>query len=372
MKGKISKTLAVVCACMCAPFALSGCDKEAESKVSFRVEDGYIQVTEDGTNWKNLVDIDDLKGEPGEPGEPGQNGTGINGKQVEFRSTKTHIQWRYVGDDQWVDLVSFEELRQDDDVVDVDAINQRGFELFASRLDNMNNDYKVTYEYDDKCIVESFGNYAFDVNFSEWSADRILIRASMEYSYDLEIDQVHKYTFNGVAQVTEGWVPSNMLLSSYEYEPETEGYNYFSSSGKVNYQSNSADENFNFNFVKYLKSFKVENIRNCEFNDNGDCVISFNYYGENAYSEATPYLKSDYIYKFNVTKDGDVVKCYIYEKDFLNPEFEEGDLYCEVTYEKGESLLDHDLLNDLLEKEQDKNSQITSWLDFFNFTNSNQ
>ena len=56
-KGKIFRTLSVVGACMCAPLVLLGCDKEAESKVSFRVEDGYIQVTEDGTDWKNLVDI---------------------------------------------------------------------------------------------------------------------------------------------------------------------------------------------------------------------------------------------------------------------------------------------------------------------------
>ena len=365
-KGKIFKTLAVVGACMCAPLVLSGCDKEAESKVAFRVEDGYIQVTEDGTNWKNLVDIDDLKG------EPGQNGVGVDGKQVEFNVSATHIQWRYVGDAQWVDLISFEQLRQDEDVVDVDAINQRGFELFASRLDYMNNDYKVTYEYEDKCIVESFGNYAVNVNFSEWMTDRILIRASMEYSYDAEINQEHRYTFNGVAQVTEGWVPSNKLLGSYDYGSETEEYTYFSGGGKVNYASNSADENFNFNFVKYLKSFKVENIRKCEFNDNGDCVISFNYSGGEASSVVAPYLKSDYVYKFNVTKDGDIVKCYIYEKDFLNPEFEEGDLYCEITYEKGESLIDFDLLTDLLENEKDKNPQITNWLDYFNFTNSNQ
>ncbi len=106
-KGKIFKTLAIAGTCLCAPLILSGCDKEVESKVSFRVEDGYIQVTEDGTNWKNLIDVDDLKG------EPGQNGVGIDGKQVQFQVTATHIQWRYVGesDSSWKDLIELEDLK---------------------------------------------------------------------------------------------------------------------------------------------------------------------------------------------------------------------------------------------------------------------
>ena len=107
-KGKIFKTLAIAGTCLCAPLLLSGCMKESESKIAFRVEDGYIQVTEDGTTWKNLVDIDDLKGEPG---QPGQNGVGIDGKQVEFNISATHIQWRYVGETSWRDLIELEELK---------------------------------------------------------------------------------------------------------------------------------------------------------------------------------------------------------------------------------------------------------------------
>ena len=64
-----------------------------------------ILVTEDGTTWKNLVDIDDLKG------EPGQNGVGVDGKQVQFQVTETHIQWRYVGESSWKDLIELEELK---------------------------------------------------------------------------------------------------------------------------------------------------------------------------------------------------------------------------------------------------------------------
>ena len=57
-KGKLFTKLAVFGTCLCAPLLLAGCTKESESKVEFRVQDGYIQVTEDGETWKNLVDID--------------------------------------------------------------------------------------------------------------------------------------------------------------------------------------------------------------------------------------------------------------------------------------------------------------------------
>ena len=70
-KGKILRTLAIVGTCLCAPLFLSGCTSGNENKTDFRVFDGYIQVTKDGTTWENLVDLDTLKGLPGDDGEDG-------------------------------------------------------------------------------------------------------------------------------------------------------------------------------------------------------------------------------------------------------------------------------------------------------------
>lgn len=70
-KGKILKTLAIAGTCLCAPLLLSGCTSGNENKTDFRVYDGYIQVTKDGTNWENLVDLDTLKGLPGDDGDDG-------------------------------------------------------------------------------------------------------------------------------------------------------------------------------------------------------------------------------------------------------------------------------------------------------------
>ena len=364
-KGKIFKTLAVVGTCMCAPFVLSGCDKEVESKVSFRVEDGYIQVTEDGTNWKDLIDVDDLKGLPGQEG--------IAGKQVEFQATKTHIQWRYVGEENWNDLIAFVDLEQKEDEVDVEALNQRGFTLFTSKLNNMNGNYKVTYDYADKYIVESFGNFSFLEYVDATSAQNLVIRASLEYDYGGKSKPVGSeewythYSFNGIAEITGDYVPTNHLTHMYTYQQDIEEYKYFAGGGTVNYLPNSADENFNFNYVRYLKSFTADDIIDCEFNDNGDCIIIFNYYGGNGYSSSQPYLKSDYTYEFNVNKDGEIQRCYVYEKDFLNPDIK-GDLYCKISYEKGKSLITNDMFEDLLEKVKEKNPKITSLVDYFAFT----
>lgn len=49
-KSKIFRTLAVFGTCLSAPLLLTGCMKESQSKVSFRVEDGYIS----NRRWNNL------------------------------------------------------------------------------------------------------------------------------------------------------------------------------------------------------------------------------------------------------------------------------------------------------------------------------
>lgn len=106
-KSKILKTLTVFGAAVCAPLLLTGCG-ETQNQIDFRVQDGFIQVTENGKTWINLIDVDDLKGEPG---APGQNGVGEDGKEVEFQVTETHIQWRYAGDATWTDLIALEDIK---------------------------------------------------------------------------------------------------------------------------------------------------------------------------------------------------------------------------------------------------------------------
>lgn len=67
-----------------------------------------------GTYEEWLASIKGAKGEKGDQGIKGEQGLpGSDGREVEFRSTETHIQWRYkTADDseEWKDLISLVEL----------------------------------------------------------------------------------------------------------------------------------------------------------------------------------------------------------------------------------------------------------------------
>jgi hypothetical protein len=43
----------------------------------------------------------------------GQQAQGENGKEIELQKTATQIQWRYMGDNDWFDLVALEDIRGD-------------------------------------------------------------------------------------------------------------------------------------------------------------------------------------------------------------------------------------------------------------------
>ena len=136
--------------------------------------------------------LDSIK-EEGEQWNPGKDGW-----EVEFQSTDTHIQWRYVTEDNsdtWKNLITFEDLKEKEEVIDGDAINQIGFELFKSKLNSISNDYKVIYDYAEKRVVESFINYGFSMNQYDSSGNILGVRASIEYNYNssFSLDGVEKW-----------------------------------------------------------------------------------------------------------------------------------------------------------------------------------
>lgn len=56
--------------------ALTGCaaaDTSTAAQIEMRVQDGYIQYY-NGTDWKNLISTEELKGEKGDKGDPGEKG----------------------------------------------------------------------------------------------------------------------------------------------------------------------------------------------------------------------------------------------------------------------------------------------------------
>ncbi len=120
-KGRLKKFLAGVAMGLCAlamPFGLVGCDKEDDINVRFA--DNYFQWQVEGEDgWNNVISIDELKdllgegykGDTGATGAQGQQGVpGIDGREVEFRTNATHIQWRYVGESNWKNLLEISSI----------------------------------------------------------------------------------------------------------------------------------------------------------------------------------------------------------------------------------------------------------------------
>lgn len=82
----------------------------------------YVQ----DADWTDLVALTELKGDKGATGAQGAQGPqgetgaqgpagadGVDGREVEFQTSSTHIQWRYVGSSVWMNLVALSTLKGD-------------------------------------------------------------------------------------------------------------------------------------------------------------------------------------------------------------------------------------------------------------------
>ena len=132
MKG-LWKNLLLCGLVIVAPLGLAGC--MGEENIDLRVSDGYIQWSSDDGSWDDLISVEDLLDSLGEDIKGEQGIQGVAGKQVEFKVSSTHIQWRYVGDSTWKDLISLEEIKGDKG-----ADGKDGEDLTAEKV-------TVTFEY---------------------------------------------------------------------------------------------------------------------------------------------------------------------------------------------------------------------------------
>ncbi|MBR6778752.1 MAG: hypothetical protein IKM43_01180 [Clostridia bacterium] len=111
---------------------LKGEKGDAGNEVLLNVTATHIQWKHEGdAEWEDLISLESLKGLKGDIGETGKSayeiaqdegfeGTeaewleslkGDAGKEVTFNVSTTHIQWKYVGEETWNDLISLESLK---------------------------------------------------------------------------------------------------------------------------------------------------------------------------------------------------------------------------------------------------------------------
>ncbi|MGN0960897.1 MAG: dockerin type I domain-containing protein [Christensenellales bacterium] len=100
-KSKIITALATAGLCIGGAFLLGGCnfnndnisDKEA------RIKEVYALALESGFEGTYEEWLESIKGE-----------NGLDGREVEFNVSDTHIQWRYRGEVNWTNLISLSDL----------------------------------------------------------------------------------------------------------------------------------------------------------------------------------------------------------------------------------------------------------------------
>src|SRR5690606_8944582 len=76
-------------------------------EIELRVTETHIQWRYVGdTSWQNLIPLAELKGEKGDPGKDG-----ADGREIELRVEDRYIQWRLRGDERWINLISLDDLQ---------------------------------------------------------------------------------------------------------------------------------------------------------------------------------------------------------------------------------------------------------------------
>mgnify|MGYP001129477206 CR=1 FL=1 len=114
MKKRICCITIALCTVFCILFT-AGCGKATKPNAvalpEVRNNGTAIQWKySDEADWHDLVSLTELRGAAGEAGKDGANGKdGINAKSIEVQRAATHIQWRYAGD-EWQNLVAIVDI----------------------------------------------------------------------------------------------------------------------------------------------------------------------------------------------------------------------------------------------------------------------
>lgn len=85
---------------------------EHTREIELQQKNGYLQYRHQGEeNWQNLLSLAELTGPSGTNGTDGQNGAdGQNSREIELQKDNGFVQWRYVGDAAWQNLLALEDL----------------------------------------------------------------------------------------------------------------------------------------------------------------------------------------------------------------------------------------------------------------------
>lgn len=99
---------------------IQGPDGTDGREIELQTSSTHIQWRYVGdASWIDLVTLSSLQGPQGVAGTDGTDGN--DGREIELQTSATHVQWRYVGDLSWIDLILLSELQGPQGVPGVDG-----------------------------------------------------------------------------------------------------------------------------------------------------------------------------------------------------------------------------------------------------------
>ena len=98
----------------------AGADGDDGREIELQASGTHIQWRYVGAgSWTNLIALTAITGPAGSNGTNGTNGTngsagadGDDGREIELQTTATHIQWRYVGEAEWTNLLALSAIAE--------------------------------------------------------------------------------------------------------------------------------------------------------------------------------------------------------------------------------------------------------------------
>ena len=393
MRKKILAFILVLCLIMPCMVLFSACDTSTVEDVKVRVENGQVQWSNDDETWIDLISVEQLKEQLGDSIQGANGEDGQDGRDVEFRKTDTHIQWRYKtadNSDTWKNIVSIDELMESANAIQgVTVYNvAEGFEKFQEAIYNMNSysaNWKITKSFKDRTEYESYRRLTVaPLEMSSSMSSYWCLKEELKQTYKdtpnnysiatMEVDgkRICPYELKVVPYVNGPYAPIRMYSGYYQLEgdPYMPTYNYISGAKDYPWSVGGIGNNMynslytsKFSFVDNLEFFTQDEIVDCYINNDGNIMITF---------EHTLNHSGTHLYEFYMSLDNDdrinIEQCLMYEKNILTGK--KGALYCNVTYQKGASDIDSDMVHDFLIAMNDQYASELGDEDFFGYVDT--
>ena len=211
-------------------------------------------------------------------GSGGGTGTGTDGREIELQNNGTYIQWRYVGDEEWINLVSLSDLKgengitphigengnwflgEEDTNIKAKGMDGRGIKSIEKTATNENIDtYTITFTDDEK--------FEYTVTNAVQSSGESFSGKAEDVSYDDEETQLGADNVqDAVRQLSEQIADQQELIESGELNGK-DGLSIYSYNGNLGVSSISDEPTNGDESGFYVSDINIPSDRELQIGD---------------------------------------------------------------------------------------------------------